>query len=97
MKSQRRPLNTTTEACFAIQCPRGVAGTFTIDATAKPKNLEFIPGQDIDKGKTCHGIYELDGDTYKVCFAPPGKERPKEFAAKPGSGYTLHIWKREKK
>jgi len=69
-------------------------GTIKIDATTKPKRLEFSPAQDPDMGKTFLGIYELEGDTYKVCFALPGKERPKEFVSEPFSGYTLHIWKR---
>jgi uncharacterized protein (TIGR03067 family) len=42
------------------------------------------------------GIYELDGDRYKVCFAPAGKPRPSEFASKPGSGSLLQAWKRKK-
>jgi uncharacterized protein (TIGR03067 family) len=72
-------------------------GTIKIDATTKPKQLEFRPALDPDMGKTFLGIYELEGDTYKVCFAPPGKERPKEFVSEPFSGYTLHIWKRVKR
>lgn len=72
-------------------------GTFKLDATTKPRQIDFIPAEDLDAGKTFRGIYEVDGDTYKVCFAPPGKERPKEFVSQPGSGYTLHLWKREKK
>jgi hypothetical protein len=34
--------------------------------------------------------------SYRVCFAPPGKPRPREFATKPGSSHTLHVWKRVK-
>ena len=41
------------------------------------------------------GIYELDGDHYKVCFAPTGKPRPSEFASRPGSGNFLQVWKRK--
>jgi hypothetical protein len=47
--------------------------------------------------KTALGIYELSGDTYKLCYAPPGKDRPKEFSAKEGTGYTLSVWQRKKK
>jgi uncharacterized protein (TIGR03067 family) len=28
------------------------------------------------KGEKHLGIYELDGDTVKFCFAAPGKDRP---------------------
>jgi uncharacterized protein (TIGR03067 family) len=36
------------------------------------------------------GIYEISGDTLKICFADPGTERPKEFTSPKGSktGYV---------
>ena len=30
------------------------------------------------------GIYELKGETMRVCFDPAGKERPKHFKPKEG-------------
>jgi hypothetical protein len=42
------------------------------------------------------GIYELHGDNYKVCFAPAGKPRPNELTSKPGNGYILQVWVRQK-
>jgi uncharacterized protein (TIGR03067 family) len=71
-------------------------GSFTIDATKEPKTIDAYPGATPDKTKPLLGIYELNGDTYKVCFALPGKGRPTDFASKPGSGHTLTIWVREK-
>ena len=48
------------------------------------------------KGKTQLGIYEVDGDTFRSCFASPGAERPTDFSSKPGEARTVSIWKREK-
>jgi len=42
------------------------------------------------------GIYELEGDGYRVCFALVGKPRPSEFTSKSGSGTILQVWEREK-
>jgi len=42
------------------------------------------------------GTYELDGDRYKVCFAPTDKPRPSEFTSKPGRGNLLQVWERKK-
>jgi uncharacterized protein (TIGR03067 family) len=72
-------------------------GTFKIDATKKPKTIDSTPAGPADKAPVIRGIYELDGDTFKACNAPPGKDRPTDFEAKEGSEHTLIIWQREKK
>ncbi|HEV3262227.1 MAG TPA: TIGR03067 domain-containing protein [Gemmataceae bacterium] len=74
-----------------------IKGTFKIDASKKPKTMDVVAADGPEKGKTVPGIYELDGDRLKVCFAPAGQKRPKDFTAKEGSGHTLTVWEREKK
>lgn len=66
--------------------------TFAIDPSKKPKEVTDTLAKDVQ----IKGIYELDGDTLKSCVAPPGKDRPKEFSAKEGSGHTLRVFKRVK-
>lgn len=66
---------------------------FTLDPTAKPKTIDT---RDKDN-KTEKGIYELDGDTLRVCLAEEGKDRPTEFSAKEGTRCSLMVFKREKK
>ena len=70
---------------------------FTIDPTKKPKAIDYKMTEGPTKGKTHLGIYELDGDTVKFCFAAPDKDRPTDFTAKEGSQRTLSVWKRDKK
>jgi uncharacterized protein (TIGR03067 family) len=70
---------------------------FTIDPARKPKTIDYALTDGPNKGKTQLGIYELDGDTVKFCFAAPGKERPTDFTTKEESARTLSVWKREKK
>jgi uncharacterized protein (TIGR03067 family) len=70
---------------------------FSIDPTKKPKAIDYTMLEGTTKGKTHLGIYELDGDTVKFCFAAPGKERPTDFTAKEGSQRTSSVWKRVKK
>jgi uncharacterized protein (TIGR03067 family) len=72
-------------------------GTFTIDASKRPRTFDAQPLSGPGAGKRVLGIYELEGDRLKICTALPGKERPSDFAAKKGSGHTLTIWEREKK
>jgi uncharacterized protein (TIGR03067 family) len=70
---------------------------FSIDPSKKPQAIDYIMTEGPTKGKAHLGIYELDGDTLKFCFAAPGKDRPAEFTAKLGSQQTMSVWKRAKK
>jgi uncharacterized protein (TIGR03067 family) len=74
-----------------------VKGTFTIDPTKKPKTIDALRSEGENKDTPMRGIYEIDGDTYKVCFAPPGMERPTEFVSKEGSMHVISVWKRQAK
>ena len=65
---------------------------FTLDPSKKPKEAtDTLPD-----GKKIKSIYELDGDKLKSCAAPAGKDRPKEFSAKEGTGHTLRVFERVK-
>jgi uncharacterized protein (TIGR03067 family) len=68
-----------------------------LDPTKKPKAIDAVRSEGMDKGKPMLGIYELEGESQKVCFAPVGKERPTEFSSAAGSGHVLTVWKRAKK
>ena len=67
-------------------------GTIKIDATKTPRQMDAISTEN----EVMLGIYELHGDNYKVCFAPAGKPRPDELTSKPGGGYILQVWARQK-
>ena len=42
-------------------------------------------------------IYQFIGpDEYVVVYALGGKDRPTELDSKPGSGHTMHVWRRVK-
>jgi len=71
-------------------------GNYVVDPTARPKTIDVTFTDGPEKGNSCYGIYELDGDTYKVCIGLTGKPRPTEFASTPGSGHVLEVLKREK-
>jgi uncharacterized protein (TIGR03067 family) len=70
-------------------------GVLDVDPVPNPKtfNLSFTDGP--EKGNTSLGIYELDGDTWKICLTLHGNRRPTAFATKPGSGHALETLKRE--
>jgi uncharacterized protein (TIGR03067 family) len=74
-----------------------LVGTHAVNPTKKPKTIDSTDTEGPFKNSTILGIYEVNGDQFKVCFAKPGDERPKEFSTKIGTGSMLHVWKREKK
>ncbi|GAC1316114.1 MAG: hypothetical protein NVSMB14_15590 [Isosphaeraceae bacterium] len=56
-------------------------GQIAVDAKKSPKEIDWIKftgpdGNDIPDNK---GIYEINGDEWKVCNGGPGNDRPKEF------------------
>ena len=73
------------------------SGTSKFDATKTPRQIDVTHTAGPNKGKTFLGIYELQGDEYKACTAPPGKDRPTDFNCKEGSGWTLSISKKQKR
>jgi uncharacterized protein (TIGR03067 family) len=71
-------------------------GTSTFDPTQKPKAIDFTPTAGGGAGEHYRGIYELGEDSRKLCFAPPGHNRPAEFSSPPGSEHILVTFERVK-
>ena len=72
-----------------------MASTLHFDATTTPKSIDAKATAGPYKDKTLLGIYRIQGDEFTVCFAAPGKERPKNFTTKSGTGTFVHVWKRQ--
>jgi uncharacterized protein (TIGR03067 family) len=70
------------------------AGSQKLDPSKSPKSINIMISQGDRKGDILLGIYELDGDTFKVCFDTEGQERPTEFKSEQGSGKLLVVYKR---
>ena len=70
-------------------------GKLTVDPAKKPKTIDSTLAGD-QEGTVVRSIYELKGDSLKHCFAV-GKDRPKAFESKSGSGYTNSVFKRANK
>jgi uncharacterized protein (TIGR03067 family) len=76
-----------------------VRGTYTVDPSKSPKTMDInLVGAKDGAKATIQAIYELDGDTLKLCHylgAVVAKERPKAFVADKQT--VLGILKRDKK
>ncbi|MFL5328779.1 MAG: TIGR03067 domain-containing protein [Gemmataceae bacterium] len=64
-------------------------GTIKLDKKDKLKTMDITGTDGPNKGKTILAIYELEGDSLKVCYALDGDKRPTEFKA--GEGKLLLI------
>jgi uncharacterized protein (TIGR03067 family) len=70
-------------------------GIVTLDPTRKPKAINTWDQDGPYEDQTVPGIYELDGDTLRLCFSRPGSERPKEFTTKTAPGVLFCVYKRK--
>ena len=70
--------------------------TTRIDPAAKPKTMDIISTEGPNKGKTFLAIYELNGDTLRICYDLTGKVRPTEFKTRKGEPLFLVTYKRAK-
>jgi len=72
------------------------AATLKFDPSKTPKTFDSTVTAGPNKGKVYLAIYEISGDTLKVCFDEEGKKRPTEFKGASGA-QTLVVHQRVKK
>jgi uncharacterized protein (TIGR03067 family) len=67
-----------------------------IDPGKTPKTIDMSYKDGPKQGQVHKGIYELEGDTFKICRGlNPEQERPIDFTTQPGSDLFVVTWKRE--
>ena len=71
-----------------------VIGTHKLSPGKTPKEIDSQETKGPSKGLT-RGIYKYENGEFTVCFAAPGKDRPKEFTTKSGTGEFVHAWKKK--
>src|SRR4051794_38963482 len=71
-------------------------GTYTLDDKATPKAMTITGADGPNKGRTFLCIYELRGDTLRVCYDLSGKKTPTEFATTKGMPLYLVTYTRKK-
>jgi uncharacterized protein (TIGR03067 family) len=71
-------------------------GTYTLDAGAKPKRMTIKGVEGPNRDKTLLAIYEISGDTLRVCYDLSGVKHPDEFATAEGTRLYLVTYQRSK-
>jgi uncharacterized protein (TIGR03067 family) len=70
-------------------------GTYTFDSSTKPKSMTITGTVGPNAGKIFPAIYELDGNTLRICYDLSGKKRPSEFNTKTGTKLYLVTYLRQ--
>ena len=60
------------------------AGKIDLDPLQSPRQIDMKFDEGPEAGNTNRGIYELDGDTWRLCLATSGAVRPADFSAQAG-------------
>jgi uncharacterized protein (TIGR03067 family) len=71
-------------------------GIETLDAARNPKAINTWDLDGPYEDLTVPGIYALDGDSLKLCFARPGQPRPTEFTTTRGTAFLYVVYERKK-
>jgi uncharacterized protein (TIGR03067 family) len=71
-------------------------GTVAIDPAAKPKGMTVTGVTGPNAGKAFPAIYELMGDTMRICYDLSGANRPTEFKTATGTQLYLVDYARAK-
>ncbi|HSU52532.1 MAG TPA: TIGR03067 domain-containing protein [Candidatus Dormibacteraeota bacterium] len=71
-------------------------GTYSIDTATKPHGMTVVGTEGPNHGKTFPAIYELKGDTLRICYDLSGAKRPTEFKSVPGTKLYLVTYLRGK-
>ena len=70
-----------------------IFGTFTIDPTKTPKTIDVTLATAENPEQRMLGVYQIDGNSRKSCFALVGEPRPKDLAPS-SKGFLRFEWKR---
>lgn|SRR5262245_8367 len=70
--------------------------TFKLDPSKKPKEIDVTGKDDEGKERMMKGIYELKGNTLKVCLHMEGGDRPSKFESPEGSNLIFVTMERIK-
>jgi uncharacterized protein (TIGR03067 family) len=71
-------------------------GTWSVDSTTKPKSMTVVGVEGPNVGKTFPSIYEIKGDTLRICYDLSGAKRPTEFKSTAGTKLYLVTYNRKK-
>lgn len=79
---------------YTYQNDQGTYKLVSVEDPKSPKAMDITGTNGPNQGKTFLAIYELTGDTLRICYDLSGQTRPKEFTTKAGTKEFLATYKR---
>ena len=79
---------------YTYQNDQGTYKLVSVEDAKSPKAMDITGTNGPNQGKTFLAIYELTGDTLRICYDLSGQTRPKEFTTKAGTKEFLATYKR---
>lgn len=76
--------------------PGADRGTCELDTASTPKGMKITGVSGPNAGKTYPAIYEIKGDTLRICYDLSGVRRPAEFKTTKGTKLYLVTYARQK-
>jgi uncharacterized protein (TIGR03067 family) len=71
-------------------------GTWSIDTSTKPKGMTIVGTKGPNAGKTFPCIYDIKGNTFRICYDLSGAKRPTDFKTASGTKLYLVTYNRKK-
>jgi uncharacterized protein (TIGR03067 family) len=71
-------------------------GVYTVDPTTMPEAMTITGTEGPNHGRTFPAIFELNGDTLRICYDLSGAKRPTEFKSVEGTKLYLVTYNRTK-
>lgn len=78
-----------------VQGPRITRGSIQLDPNPSPKHYDVTIISGPAKPVVTRGVYEIDGETYRICLPLTGNTRPSAVRSQPGT--IFFVFKREKR
>lgn len=71
--------------------------TIDLDPSKDPKAIDMYLPDGNDAPKLAKGVYDLDGDTFRICrHQMAGEDRPRQIGSWPDTNLFVVTWKRKK-
>jgi uncharacterized protein (TIGR03067 family) len=78
-----------------VEGERSDKGTVKLDTAATPRQMSITGTNGPNLGKTFPAIYELKGDTLRICYDLSGEKFPTEYKSVAGTKLYLVTYKRQ--